>query len=168
MSRLIIMDEKSFNHINSDSSVSNKFIFEKTKAEKTGEVVHDKNCLAKQFKPSMCFLLSLACWICLCAEKLEKTVFLFVNPGAKLGTAAQRYCTQLSELVQRNFEVAKHFLRLSHFNAHGIRKGSGLHASSASTMPSTFVAVAARGEGSIGKILDVYFKFAMGGDQYLG
>jgi hypothetical protein len=49
-------------------------------------------------------------------------------------------------------------------------KGSCLHASSASTMPSTFVAVAARGEGSIaiGKILDVYFKFAMGGDQYLG
>jgi hypothetical protein len=84
-------------------------------------------------------------------------VFLFVNPGAKLGTAAQRYCTQLSELV-RNFEVANHFLRLSHFNAHGIHKGSGTHASSASTMPPSFVAVAAHGEWSIGKILDVYLR----------
>ena len=83
-------------------------------------------------------------------------------------TAAQRYCTQLAELVGKHFETAKHYLRLSHFNAHGIRKGSGSHASSASIMPPSFVAVAARGEWSIGKILDVYFKFAMGGDQYFG
>ena len=35
-------------------------------------------------------------------------------------------------------------------------------------MPPSFVAVAARGEWSIGKVLDVYFKFGLGGDQYLG
>ena len=68
----------------------------------------------------------------------------------------------------RHQEVAKCHLRLSHFNAHGLRKGSGSHASSATTLPPSFVAVAARGEWSIGKILDVYFKFALGGDQYLG
>ena len=57
---------------------------------------------------------------------------------------------------------------MSHFNAHGIYEGSGSHVSSATTVPPSFVSVAARGEWSIGKILDVYFKFAMGGDQYLG
>ena len=35
-------------------------------------------------------------------------------------------------------------------------------------MPPSFVAVAAHGEWSIGKILDVCFKFAMGRVQYLG
>ena len=47
-------------------------------------------------------------------------------------------------------------------------QGSGGHASSGTTHPPSFVAVAARGEWSIGKVLDVYFKFGMGGDQYLG
>ena len=45
---------------------------------------------------------------------------------------------------------------------------SGGHASSGTTRPPSFVSVAARGEWSIGKVLNVYFKFGMGGDQYLG
>ena len=57
---------------------------------------------------------------------------------------------------------------MSHCNAHGIRKGSGSYASSATTQPPSFVATAARGEWSIGKVLGVYFKFGTGGDQYLG
>ena len=47
-------------------------------------------------------------------------------------------------------------------------QGAGSHASSGTTHPPSFVAVAARGEWSIGKVLDVYFKFGLGGDQYLG
>ena len=47
-------------------------------------------------------------------------------------------------------------------------QGAGGHASSGTTMPPSFVAVAARGEWSIGKVLDIYFKFGLGGDQYLG
>ncbi len=102
------------------------------------------------------------------AERLESTEKLFLLPGAKNGSASQRYCNQLSEIVMRHKDIAKNFLRLSHFNAHGLRKGSGSHASSATTLPPSFVSVAAHGEWSIGKILDVYFCFAMGGDQYLG
>ena len=96
----------------------------------------------------------------MCIKCIEK---LFLNPGKKAGSASQRYCCQLSKLVTQHAQRARHYLRLSHFNAHGIRKGSGLYASSATTNPPSFVAVAARG-----KILDVYFKFAMDGDQYLG
>jgi len=163
------VDELSFHHIKSGASDSIKFKYDETKADKTGEFVQEKNCYANPLKPHVCFFLGLGFnWISLNAEQLETMEQLFLNKGAMLGTAAQRYCTQLAELVGKHFETAKHYVRLSHFNAHCIRKGSGSHASSASTMPPSFVAVAARGEWSIGKILDVYFKFAMGGDQYLG
>ena len=112
------------------------------KANKTGEFVQEKNCYANPLKPHVCFFLALGCWISLNAERLETMEQLFLNKGAKLGTAAPRYCTQLAELVGKHFETAKHYVRLSHFNAHDIRKGSGSHASSASTMPPSFVAVA--------------------------
>jgi len=54
------------------------------------------------------------------------------------------------------------------FHAHGLRKGSKTHASSATTVPPAFTSVAARGKWSMGKILDINFQFAMGGDYYLG
>ena len=55
-----------------------------------------------------------------------------------------------------------------HYNTHIIRKDSGSYASSATTQPPSFVDTAARGEWSIGKVLEVHFKFGTGGDQYLG
>ncbi|KAL7538044.1 hypothetical protein ACHAXR_008244 [Thalassiosira sp. AJA248-18] len=168
MSRSISVDSLAFHNIKSGASDSIKFKYDETKADKTGEFTQEKNCYANPLEPHLCFFLALGCWISLSAETLETTEKLFIKPGSKPGTASQRYCTQLSEMVMRHYEIAKHHLRVSHFNAHGIRKGSGSHASSATTMPPSFVAVAARGEWSIGKILDVYFKFAMGGDQYLG
>ena len=82
--------------------------------------------------------------------------------------ASARFCTQLIQMISAHFQIARLFLRISHCNGHGVRKGSGIHASSATTVPPSFVAVAARGEWSIGKVLDVYFKFGMAGDQYLG
>jgi len=168
MSRSVNIDSLSFHHIKPGTSDAIKFRFDETKTDKTGEFVQEKNCYGNPKKPHLCFFLALGCWISLNADKLESTEKLFLNPGKKGGTASQRFCCQLSELVSRHFETARRYLRLSHFNAHGIRKGSGSYASSATTNPPSFVAVAARGEWSIGKILDVYFKFAMGGDQYLG
>ncbi|KAL3759839.1 hypothetical protein ACHAWU_007583 [Discostella pseudostelligera] len=143
-------------------------IFVWTKADKTGEFTQEKSCYANPLTAHLCYFLSLGCWISLNATRLASTEKIFLSPGAKIGSASQRYCSQLSEMVMRHKDVAKNHLRLSHFNAHGLRKGSGSHASSVTTLPPSFVAVAARGEWSIGKILDVYFKFALGGDQYLG
>ena len=168
MSRSISVDQLSLHNIKSGASDSIKFKYDETKADKTGEFVQEKNCYANPVEANVCFFLSLGVWISMGAERLEDTEKLFLRPGAKAGSASQRYCNQLSELVVRHQKEAKHHLRVSHFNAHGIRKGSGSHASSATTSPPSFVSVAARGEWSIGKILDVYFKFAMGGDQYLG
>ena len=48
----------------------------------------------------------------------------------------------------------------------GLRSnGAGCHASSATILPPSFVDVAARGEWSIGEVLDVYFS-KMGGEQW--
>jgi len=41
------------------------------------------------------------------------------------------------------------------------------HVTSATTLPPQFTAIACHGEWSMGKILDVYFQFAAGGDYYL-
>jgi hypothetical protein len=168
MSRSISIDSLAFHNIKSGTSDSIKFKFDETKADKTGEFTQEKNCYANPLSAHLCYFLSLGCWISSNAKRLASTEKLFLSPGTKNGSASQRYCTQLSEMVMRHQDVAKNHLRLSHFNAHGLRKGSGSHASSATTLPPSFVAVAARGEWSIGKILDVYFKFALGGDQYLG
>jgi hypothetical protein len=75
---------------------------------------------------------------------------------------------QIGEIAKRYFDVVRNYVRLSHFNIHGIRKGSGTHAASATTCPPLFTSIACRGEWSMGKILDVYFQFAAGGDYYLG
>lgn len=158
----------SVHNIKSGTSDSIKFKFDETKADKTGEFTQEKSCYANPLTAHLCYFLSLGCWISLNATRLASTEKIFLSPGAKIGSASQRYCSQLSEMVMRHKDVAKNHLRLSHFNAHGLRKGSGSHASSVTTLPPSFVAVAARGEWSIGKILDVYFKFALGGDQYLG
>jgi hypothetical protein len=168
MSRSISIDSLAFHNIKSGTSDSIKFKFDETKADKTGEFTQEKNCYANPLAAHLCYFLALGCWISLNAERLESTEKLFLLPGAKNGSASQRYCNQLSEIVLRHEDIAKNFLRLSHFNGHGLRKGSGSHASSATTLPPSFVSVAARGVWSIGKILDVYFRFAMGGDQYLG
>jgi len=158
-----------FHNIKSGTSDSIKFKFDEKKADKTGEFTQqEKNCYANPFTEHLCYFLSLGCWISLNAKRLASTEKLFLSPGAKNGIASQRYCTQLSEMVMRHKDVARCHLCLSHFNAHGLRKGSGSHASSATILPPSFVAIAERGEWSIGKILDIYFKFALGGDQYLG
>ena len=126
-----------------------------------------KNCYANPNKPELCFFLALACHISLSIERLEKMEQFFLSPGKKIGSASSRFYTQLAHLIEEYREIARQYLCVSHCNAHGIRKGSGSYASSATTAPPLFVATAARGEWSIGKVLDVYFKFGAAGDQYL-
>jgi hypothetical protein len=157
MSRSISIDSLAFHNIKSGTSDSIKFKFDETKADKTGEFTQEKNCYANPLAAHLCYFLALGCWISLNAERLESTEKLFLLQGAKNGSASQRYCNQLSEIVMRHEDIAKNFLRLSHFNAHGLRKGSGSHASSATTLPPSFVSVAARGEWSIGKFLMYIF-----------
>jgi hypothetical protein len=131
-----------FHNIKSGTSYSIKLKFEETKADKTVKFTQEKNCYANPFLAHLCYYLSLGCWISLNAKRLASTEKPFLSPGTKNGSALQQFCTQLSEMVIRHQDVAKNHLCLSHFNAHGLWKGSGSHASSATTLLPSFVAVA--------------------------
>ena len=167
MARSVSMDCLGFHHSKSETLDSIKCRFDETKADKTGEFVQEKK-YANPYKPELCFFLALGCHISLNAERLGETKIIFLDPGSNLGTASAQFCTQLAQLVIKHHEIARQYLRTSHCNGHSIRKGSGSYASSATTKPSLFVATAARGEWLIEKVHDVYFKFGMGGNQYLG
>jgi hypothetical protein len=62
----------------------------------------------------------------------------------------------------------KQYVHVDHANSHGLRKGSATSASSGTTCPPGVSLIAARGEWSLGRILDLYWHFAVPGDQYLG
>jgi hypothetical protein len=60
------------------------------------------------------------------------------------------------------------YCRIDHFDPYGLRKGSSTHASTATTAAPPPASTILRGEWSLGEVLDVYWKFAEAGDQYLG
>ena len=99
---------------------------------------------------------------------LEDTEHLFIARGTRYTTATQNFALQVAATGIRYAHQIKRFLYLSHFNIHGVRKGSGMHAASAMTCPPQLTSIAYHGEWSMGKILDLYFRFAAGGDYYLG
>jgi hypothetical protein len=137
---------------------------------KSGEFVQEKNCYSNPLPgcEHLCLFTALGCYLSLNSESLAKTERLFITPGSKLRTAAQNFGRQMKELAESAKDIVRNFVRLSHFSVHGFRKGSGTHAASATTCPPLFTSIAARGEWSMGKVLDVYFQFAQGGDHYLG
>ena len=78
------------------------------------------------------------------------------------------YHDQLKKLIVDKLETVKQYARTDRANSHGTRKGAAMHASSGTTMPASFTSVALRGEWSISKVLDAYFKWADDGDYFLG
>ena len=168
MARSINVDSIALHSIKRGISDSITFKYDETKMDKTGEFVQEKNCYANPHEPFYCVFTALGCYLSLNAEALEKTEKLFINPGSQFKTAAQTCAPHIHEMGIRYADQLQNYGRLSHFNIHGVRKGSGTHAASATTAPPLFTSIACRGEWSMGKILDIYFRFAAGGDYYLG
>jgi hypothetical protein len=98
---------------------------------------------------------------------LSKTEKLFQIEG-QLTAATQRYCGQLTELFKSNAENLKAYIRAEHANSHGIRKGSATAVTLGTTLPPPTSSIAARGDWSLGQILDIYWHFVKPGDHYLG
>ena len=74
-----------------------------------------------------------------------------------------------SPQVHEGWEVVMSYsVRKSRFHPHGVRKGSGTHATTCSMDPPPIPSVLMRGEWSLGKVLEVYWKWSMIGDTYLG
>ena len=138
-----------------------------TKSDKEGDRTHNKAVYCNPLDPLVCTGVSLGVWLSMeqrsFSDNQEK---LFLRRGAKLGTAAHRYCDQLLTLVRGHWDVVQMHIRT--FSAHGIRKGSATHVASATTSPPPIASIAHRGDWSLGQVLDVYWQFAESGDAYLG
>ena len=145
-----------------------KIKYDKTKMDQTGEKTHPKHCFDNPFKGLVSLYTALGVWCCLERQKLSLTEKLWLRGTEKFGSAAHRYCTQLSQLLQSHISTLSTFVRPSHANPHGFRKGSATYANSGTTMSACLSAIATRGEWSLGKVLDIYWHFAEPGDTYLG
>ena len=64
--------------------------------------------------------------------------------------------------------VIKSHVRLGHFHPHGTRKGAATHVSTNTMEPPPLPSILLRGEWSLGKVLDLYWKWSRQGDTYLG
>jgi len=142
--------------------------FDKSKTDQTGEKAHKKHFYDNPHESLVSIFLALGVWFSLKSSHFEVTENLFQSVNVGTTTASQRYCTQLCELLKNHREAVQTYIRPDHANSHGIRKGSGTHASSGTTAPPPVSSIAARGEWTLGKVLDVYWHFSEPGDTYLG
>lgn len=142
--------------------------YDKSKTDQTGEKGHDKHMYANPFDPLVSVFLAMGVWFSLESSHFESTKLLFQDDSNEENAASQRYCTQLSELFTKYKDQLVQFIRVDHANTHGIRKGSATAASSGTTCPPPVSSIAARGEWSLGRVLDLYWHFAEPGDHFLG
>ena len=148
-----------------DSIVVN---YDDTKADKAGENCHNKNLYANPQDPVVCVFLALGIYCAMEQKSLEETNTLFLPRNADLGNEAKRFCSKLSSVIQKYADIVESYIRFDRENTHGIRKGGSRHACVGTTCPPSLVSLALRGEWSMGKVFDIYFKFGEFGDQYLG
>jgi hypothetical protein len=141
--------------------------YDDTKSDKTGEKCTDKHIYANPLEPIACPFLALAVFFCLESLHLSETEKFFQFDG-QTTAGSQRYCGQLAELFKGNGENLRSYIRADHANSHGFRKGSATAVTSGTTLPPPTSSIAARGEWSLGRILDIYWHFAEPGDHYLG
>ena len=142
--------------------------YDDTKADKAGENCHNKNLYANPKDPVVCVFLAIGIYCAMEHKSLENKNCLFLSADAELGNAAQRFCSKLSTVIQKYTDIVASYIRFDRANTHGIRKGGSRHACAGTTCPPSLVSVALRGEWSMGKVFDIYFKFGEFGDQYLG
>lgn len=140
-----------------------------TKMDKVGEKLSPKHCYANPSDFRICVFTALACYFCMVnSEWTNKRDYLFINDGASTGSAASNYTDRIKAWITLHVEKVQQFIRPNHGNAYGLRKGSATQASSNTTAPPPLASIFHRGEWSLGVVLDVYWRYADAGDQYLG
>ena len=138
-----------------------------TKSDKEGEKTHNKAVYCNPLDPILCPGVSLGIWLSLNQNTFrDNSERLFIRYGARVGTAAHRYCEQLHTIMKASWAIVQTYITTT--SAHGIRKGSATHVSCATTAPPPIDSIPNQGDWSMGKVLDVYWQFAEIGDEYLG
>ena len=165
--RSITIDPTSFHHftLGLDNIVLK---YEDSKADKEGKRCSEKHMYDNPYKPEISLNLALAVYFCLNVEKLSKHEMLFLEKNAKSGSAANRFQRQLLSLLERYSEQVRNYIRMNHASGHGLRKGASSHAVTGTTVMPPIIAVALRGEWSIGAVLQCYWQFGIPGDQLVG
>jgi hypothetical protein len=85
-----------------------------------------------------------------------------------VGSAASRYSNSLRELLKDRVDEVRKFMDPKRCTSHGTRKGGATKITTGTTHPPPIPSIAARGEWSIGKILELYWQFGDAGDCYAG
>jgi hypothetical protein len=139
---------------------------DKTKADQGGINLTQKHVYANPKSPVHCPILALGVYFAIERSRLSESERLFHGEGKD--TASARYCKNLASLFQQREEDLRAYIRIDHASPYGLRKGAATHASSGTTAPPSVAAIAARGDWTITKILDIYWRFCQTGDEYLG
>lgn len=146
------------------------FCLDKNKKDQKGENVSKKHCYDNPLKPKISLFLALGVYLCLHQSKFKKkdgSDKLFRAEG-KDGSSSNTYCKSLRAMLAKKWEVVYSHVRRGHFNPHGTRKGSATHVTTCTMDPPPIPSVMMRGEWSMGKVLEVYWRFSALGDTYLG
>ncbi len=144
--------------------------FCKTKKDPKGENLSPKNCYSNPFNYAVCVTTALGCYLAISDDKFAKgRKNIFKTERCKKDQSpGHTYCDKLVDLFNVMGDSIYQWVRPGHANGHGIRKGASVAVTSSSTCPPAPSSVARRGEWSLGKVFDIYWKWAEAGDQYCG
>jgi len=145
--------------------------YDLNKKDQKGELTSAKNCYANPFNPVICMFLALGCYLCSAIHMFDGESDKIFRKNGKDRSAADTYCKALRKMIDavatRGATILT-FCREGHFHAHGSRKGAAMMVTTATMEPPPMPSVLLRGEWSLGKVLDIYWRWSRLGDTYLG
>ena len=172
MGRTVDVDPLGFHNLRKGQHDSIIFKYDSNKADKKGEKVTPKNCYSNPARPFISLFLALGCYLCINQNKFKRNSDKLFQASGKDGSASNSFSKALKKLVEKvhsGWETIRNYsVRDGHFHPHGVRKGSGTHVTTCTMDPPPIPSVLMRGEWSLGKVLEVYWKYSMIGDTYLG
>jgi hypothetical protein len=167
IARSVSIDQLGFHNLTAGED-SIRVKYDLTKMDQGGKNMCPKNLFANPHEPAISFHFALGVWLSLNKDKLESSEKFFSSGNAEQGQASQNYNKALVKLLKKRREEVAEFVRVDHCNSHGNRKGGAIHVTTCTTSPPPMPSVLIRGDWSMGKVLDIYWKFGDAGDCYAG
>ena len=171
MGRTVNVDPLGFHNLKKSQHDSIIIHYDSNKCDKSGEKVTPKNCYTNPSKPYISMFLSLGCYLCIFQNKLKRVSDKLFQAKGKDGSASNTYLTALKKIIgsaEERLRTVRDHCREGHYHPHGFRKGTGTHVTTCTMDPPPIPSALMRGERSLGKVLEVYWKYSMIGDTYLG
>jgi len=112
----------------------------------------------------------MGCWLCISRDSFTSSEKIFlINDGANEGSASSRYCTSnWHNCSRKRWLLFESTCTLIIAILMEIEKEAATHITTATNCPPPMSSVAARGEWSIGQVLDLYWQFGDAGDYFAG